>query len=309
MVYLSIVVPVLNESTLITELVRRIIINTEIITSDFEIIVIDDGSEDNTWKLIVESGVVEKRLRGIKFSRNFGHHYAITAGLHDADGEWVIVMDGDLQDRPEVIPELYKKAQEGFDVVFVSRENRPESLGYRLLQKIYYLVLRIVSGIDFNSKYANFSIINRNVVQAFKQFPETARFYGSTIKWLGFNQTEIFADHGKRYSGGTSYTFKKRLSLAGDILFSFADRPLKFSIYIGLFISFFSVMGASWILFSAMQFGYKVEGWPSTIILISFLGGIILTTLGINGIYLSRIFNEVKKRPLYVISDKSNFNL
>ena len=221
MAHLSVVVPVYNESSLIKELVKRVKVNVQLITEDFEIILIDDGSYDQTWELIESEANQEKRIKGVKFSRNFGHHYAITAGLHNAIGEWVVVMDGDLQDRPEVIPDLYKKAQMGFDVVFVSRQNRPEKLYYRIAQKFFYRILRLLSGIDFDSSQANFSIISKKVVQAFKIFPENARFYGSTIKWLGFERSFILADHGNRHSGKPSYTLKKRAQLAFDIIFSF----------------------------------------------------------------------------------------
>ena len=193
MVHLSVVIPVYNESSLIDELVKRVKTNVKLITEDYEIIIVDDGSQDNTWNSIENEAKSENRIKGIKFSRNFGHHYAITAGLHNSNGEWVVVMDGDLQDRPEVIPELYKKAHEGFDVVFVSRQNRPEKLYYRIAQKIFYWILRSLSGVDFDSRQANFSIINKKVVEAYKNFPENARFYGSTIMWLGFKRTVVYA--------------------------------------------------------------------------------------------------------------------
>ena len=237
MAYLSVVVPVLNEEMLIHELVKRIKLNVELITKDFEIIIVDDGSQDETWGEITKHAKQESRIKGYKFSRNFGHHYAITAGLRNAMGEWVVVMDGDLQDRPEVIPELYKKAQEGFDVVFVSRKNRPEKMYYRMAQKLFYFILRTLSGIKFDSSQANFSIISRKVVDAFNTFPENARFYASTIRWLGFKRSFVSADHGSRHSGKPSYTLKKRFKLASDIILSFSERPLKFSIFIGIVIS------------------------------------------------------------------------
>jgi dolichol-phosphate mannosyltransferase len=215
-------------------------------------------------------------------------------------------MDGDLQDRPEVIPELYKKAQTGFDVVFVSRKNRPEKLYYRMAQKIFYLILRSLSGIDFDSTQANFSIISKKVVEAFKIFPENARFYGSTIKWLGFNRSFIYADHGVRYSGKPSYTLRKRIKLASDIILSFSERPLKFAIGFGIIISTFAIIGAFWIIYGAIKWGYSVNGWSSLIFSIFFLGGSILIVLGIIGIYLGRVFQESKKRPLYIISKITN---
>jgi glycosyltransferase involved in cell wall biosynthesis len=302
MAHLSIVIPVYNESSLIDELVKRVKTNAKLITEDYEIIIVDDGSQDNTWSSIENEANSENRIKGIKFSRNFGHHYAITAGLHNSNGEWVVVMDGDLQDRPEVIPELYKKAQEGFDIVFVSRQNRPEKLYYRIAQKIFYRILRLLSGLDFDSRQANFSIINKNVVSAFKEFPENARFYGSTIKWLGFKRSFILADHGVRHSGKPSYTLKKRFKLASDITISFSDRPLKFAIGWGILISICSILMASWIVYGKIKWGYSVTGWPSVIVSTLFLGGNILTVLGIIGIYLGRTFNEIKKRPLFVIS-------
>jgi dolichol-phosphate mannosyltransferase len=216
-------------------------------------------------------------------------------------------MDGDLQDRPENIPELYKKALEGYDIVFVSRKNRPEKLYYRLLQKVFYWMLKILSGIKFDSSQANFSIINKKVVEAFKGFPENARFYGSTIKWLGFKSTSIFADHGKRFSGKPSYTLKKRIKLAADIIIAFSDRPLKFAIIVGILISSSSIAFALFIFIRSLSFDYSVLGWPSLIVSIYFLSGVILTVLGILGIYLGRIFQEVKNRPLYVLSEKLNF--
>jgi len=307
MTHLSVVIPLFNESTLIKELVNRVKTNITLLTEDYEIILVDDGSQDQTWELIEIECKQEERIKGIKFSRNFGHHYAITAGLHKSSGEWVVVMDGDLQDRPEVIPDLYKKSQAGYDVVFVSRQNRPEKIYYRIAQKIFYWSLKKLSGVDFDSRQANFSIINKKVVEAFMKFPENARFYGSTIKWLGFKRTFILADHGTRHSGKPSYTLKKRIKLALDIILSFSERPLKFAITCGLVLSSISILMAIWIVFGNFKWGYSVTGWPSVIVSVLFSGGFILTVLGIMGIYIGRIFQEVKGRPLYIIDYKINF--
>jgi glycosyltransferase involved in cell wall biosynthesis len=306
MAYLSVVVPVLNEEMLIHELVKRVKLNVELITKDFEIIIVDDGSQDATWVEITKEAKQESRIKGYKFSRNFGHHYAITAGLRNAMGEWVVVMDGDLQDRPEVIPELYKKAQEGFDVVFVSRKNRPEKMYYRMAQKLFYFILRTLSGIKFDSRQANFSIISRKVVDAFNTFPENARFYGSTIRWLGFKRSSVSADHGSRYSGKPSYTLKKRFKLASDITLSFSERPLKFSIFIGIVISIISIIASMIILYKAITSEYTVIGWSSLMVSIFFLSGVILIVLGVVGNYLGKVFNEIKRRPLFIIEEEIN---
>ena len=303
MTHLSVVVPVLNEESLIEELISRVTTNCEKITNDFEIIIVDDGSTDETWMKLAEIAKFNKHSKGLRFSRNFGHHYAITAGLHNAKGDWVVVMDGDLQDRPEVIPDLYKKAHEGYEIVFVSRRNRPEGFIYKSLQKSFYWWLRILSGIKFDSNQANFSIISKKVVEAFRVFPENARFYGSTIMWLGFKRANIFADHGSRLSGKPSYTFRKRLRLASDIILSFSERPLKVAIGIGLVFSSFSIFSAMWIFYGSLKWGYSVTGWTSLIFSIFFFSGVILIVLGIIGVYLGRVFAEVKKRPLYIISE------
>ena len=302
---LSVVIPVFNESLLVNEFIRRVKLNVEKVTPNYEIIIVDDGSIDTTWEKILDQVNLEKRITGIRFSRNFGHHYAITAGLHEVSGEWVVVMDGDLQDRPEVIPELFDKAKEGYDVVFVSRQNRPEKIYYRITQKLFYFFLRILSGINFDSSQANFSIINWKVVEAFKRFPESARFYGSTIKWLGFRRSQIFADHGERFSGRPSYTLKKRIKLGSDMILSFSERPLKFAIGLGTSLSLLSLALAIWVVLRSMFFGYSVTGWASIISAILFSTGILLVVIGISAIYIGEIFREVKNRPLYIIDQKT----
>ena len=306
MIHLSIVIPVFNESALIEELISRVERNVKKITPNYEILLVDDGSTDLTWKNITSEIKKREKVKGIKFSRNFGHHYAITAGLHNSKGEWVVVMDGDLQDRPEVIPELYKKAMEGFEVVFVSRKNRPEKLYYRAAQKAFYFILRKLSGINFNSDQANFSIIQRKVVEAFKNFPENARFYGSTLLWLGFERSQIYADHGTRFSGSSSYTFATRIKLASDIIISFSDKPIKIAIRFGIFMSAFSLFISMIIIYQSIFSGYSVPGWASLISAIFFSTGVILIVVGIVGLYVGRIFKEVKNRPLYIVSETKN---
>ena len=310
MTHLSVVIPVLNEDSLIQELISQVLINVKLVTDDFEIILVDDGSSDNTWVEIEKSAMKEKQLLGIQLSRNFGHHYAITAGLHNAKGEWVVVMDGDLQDRPEVIPALYKKAQEGFEVVFVTRQNRKETFYYKIGQRMFYLLLNTLSGLKFDSRQANFSIINRNVVKAFMNFPEQSRFYGSTIKWLGFKRTSISASHGARFSGKSSYTLKKRIDLALDIIISYSERPLKFAIYLGSVISIISIIFLIQLIYRYYRFGFSVSGWASLIFSVNLFAGAILIVLGIIGVYIGRIYTEVKNRPLYIVKkivEKENY--
>ena len=305
---LSVVIPVLNEELIINLLIEKVKTNIEGLTLDYEILIVDDGSDDKTWEIVVEESLKNNKVKGIKLSRNFGQHYAITAGLFNSTGQWVVVMDGDLQDRPEIIPELYKKSQEGFDIVFVSRQNRPESLPYLFMQKIYYVTLRFLSGIDFDSTKANYSIISKQVVESFRNFPEQSRFYGSTIKWLGYRQATISAQHGKRYAGKTSYSIRKRIKLASDVIFSFSVRPLKFAIYLGLTVTLFSFLFLFWTIGTLIFSENVVEGWTSVISFMGILGGTIITILGIIGNYIGRTYEQVKNRPLFIVADSTNLN-
>jgi dolichol-phosphate mannosyltransferase len=306
-VIISVVIPLLEEESLVEELINRVILNLKKITEDFEVLIIDDGSKDKTWLEVSKFCLRDNRIKGLKLSKNFGQHFAITAGIEHVSGDWCVVMDGDLQDRPEMIPDLYYKAQEGYDVVFVLRENRPEKFAYKMLQKFFYLILNILSGLNFDSRKANFSIINSKVVSSFKKFPENARFYGSIIKWLGFNEGLIKVDHGSRFSGKSSYTLLKRLKLATDIIVTFSNRPLKFAIGLGLGISVSAFICGLWVGIRSIIFGFPIIGWASIITTLLFVSGINLMILGVNGIYLGRIFDEVKRRPLYILSEKINF--
>ncbi len=304
--HLSVVIPVFNESLIVQEIVERVKANVELITKDFEILFVDDGSQDQTWELIENEAKQDERIKGIKFSRNFGHHYAITAGIHHSTGEWVVVMDGDLQDRPEVIPKLYEKAQEGFEVVFVSRQNRPESKIYLIAQKTFYWTLRIMSGVKLKSDQGNFSIISKKVKSDFIKFSENARFYPATIYWLGYKSAVIKAEHGIRFAGKPSYTFKRRTKLALDIIFAFSDRPLKLSVLIGIIFSFGSVLSFILVIFRKVFYGFSIVGWTSLFSLTLFSIGLIMFALGIMGIYIGKILTEVKSRQLYVIDKKYN---
>ena len=230
---------------------------------------------------------------------------AITAGLDHTNGNWVVVMDGDLQDRPEVIPELYAKAQEGFDVVFVARKNRPESVFYQWVARLFYRIFQLISDTTSNPEFANFSIISRQVVEQCRNMREELRFYGGMVNWLGFSQTFITADHGVRFAGTTHYSWRKRFKLAWFIIIAHSDRPLHFSVALGLSMSTVSLLIGLYILFRALTTGIPVAGWASLMVAIFFNSGLILGVLGIIGIYLGKTFHQVKGRPLYVVSEKT----
>jgi dolichol-phosphate mannosyltransferase len=304
---ISVVIPVYNEEMIVHELIIRVKTNLEKITEQYEILLIDDGSEDLTWDRIEIETKLESRVKALRFSRNFGHHYAITAGIKKSSGDYVVIMDGDLQDNPEAIPLMFKRINENYDVVFVNRINRPEGTVYLIAQQMFYWILGVLSGIKFDRRQANFSIISRKVANAFLQFPEQSRFYVSTIKWLGFNSTSIEFPHGDRFGGNPSYTIRKRLRLAFDIIFSFSNRPLKFSIYLGSFISVISFFTFMYLFIRSQMSGFAVLGWASLMCSIFFTSGLLLVILGIHGLYIGGIFHEVKRRPLFVISEDKNF--
>ena len=301
---ISVVAPIYNESKNISEFVNRVRVSLDRLGVSYNIILVDDGSTDDSWKVIKNEYSKSDEVIGLKLSKNFGHHHAITAGLYQTNSEWVIVMDSDLQDQPEYILKLYEKAQEGHEIVFVSRMERPEPKWYLLIQRIFYFILNKLSGVNFDSTQANFSIISRKVVEAFKNFPEQSRFYPSSINWLGFSRSEIKAIHGMRFSGKASYTLKKRIKLALDIILAFSDRPLKMAVVLGTISSLFSFIFFVVIIVRNILYGFSVTGWASLMASQLFIGGTVLITLGINGIYMGRVYSEVKNRPLFIIQEK-----
>jgi len=309
MPHLSVVVPIFREELTLRELYRRLCKSLSTIDRDFEIILVSDGGGDRSWDIIRELAAADVRVKGVKCTRNFGQHLAISAGLDVCDGDWTVVMDGDLQDRPEVIPELYAKALQGYDVVFVSRMERPERAIYRLAAGVFYRVFKLLANTDYDPAHGNFSIISRHVVEQYRAMGEALRFYGGIVDWLGFQRTTIRAKHGSRYAGNPGYTLRKRLLLAYHIILAHSDRPLHFSITFGLLISLWSGGTGMWMIARSLFVKqYSVEGWTSLMVSIFFMGGIILMVLGIMGIYIGKIFNETKGRPLYVVQAKVGFS-
>ena len=303
MKHITAVAPVFNEEANVQELADRLAASLGKVSVDYEIILVDDGSSDATWANIVGATKKDARVRGLRLSRNFGQHTAITAGLEAADAEWVVVLDGDLQDRPEVIPELYAKAAEGHDVVFVNREHRPDGQLYLLGQRIFYKSLRFLTGTDYNPAHGNFSIISRKVLDRYKDISERDRFYGGLVEWLGFRRATLNAKHGFRFAGHTSYNLFRRLRFAKNIILSFSTRPLYIALALGCVVTAFSFFYGLIVLFRALFYGYSVEGWPSIMVSIYFLGGVQMLMIGMNGLYIGRISDEIKQRPLYIVSE------
>ena len=306
MTKISVVVPEYNElRDTLCALVARTVAAISPITDDFEIVLVDDGSINDSWEVICDLARSDGRVRGIRFARNFGQHMAITAGLDAATGEWVIVMDSDLQDRPEVIPDLYAKAQEGFDVVFVNRMHRTESLLYRFIAGCFYKVLNLLSGQQYNRLHGNFSIVSAAAVRAFRSLREPARFYGGLLRWVGFKQTSIDAVHGKRFGGRNAYSLARRARFGFSLIVGFSTRLLSISIFIGLLMAIVSlIMGTIIVLQKITDPSYPLPGWPSVMTAVLFTAGLTNIAIGLTGIYISQIFLQTKNRPLYIIQDQ-----
>lgn len=305
--HLSVVIPVYKAENCLDELYQRLKASLEVISSDFEIVLVEDCGGDNSWKTIERLAAADPRVRGIQFSRNFGQHYGITAGLDHCHGDWVVVMDCDLQDRPEEIPRLYAKAQEGYDVVLAGRGRRKDAPLKRLTSWLFYRLFSYLADMEYDGDSGNFRIMSRKVVKNFLRMREQLRFFGGLMQWMGFSTARIQVEHAERFEGKSSYTFAKLWTLAVDTIIAYSDKPLRLAVRIGFLMAFLSFCYGLYILMHAVFYGSSVPGWNSLIVSLYFIGGIIISILGIIGIYLGKTFDESKKRPLYIIS-KSTFS-
>ena len=306
MAHISVVIPVYKAEGCLHELYRRLKNSLEIITHDFEIVMVEDCGGDNSWQIIAQLAQADARVKGYQFSRNFGQHYGITAGLDQCTGDWAVIMDCDLQDQPEEIPRLYAKAQEGFDVVLARRGKRKDSLHKRMASYAFYKLFSYLAGIRYDAEVGNFRIISKKVVKYFQTMREKLRFFGGMVDWMGFPTTSISVQHAERYEGKSTYTFRKLLTLATETIIAYSDKPLKLSIRFGFAMSFFAFLYGLYILYHALIYGSAITGWSSLIVSFYFLGGIIIGILGIIGIYLGKTFDETKKRPLYIIMNATH---
>lgn len=304
--YLSIVSPVYMAEDIVDELVRRIREVAEGLNEPYEIILVFDCSPDDSWTKIEANCQQYPEVKGVKLSRNFGQHPAITAGLSVAKGEWVVVMDCDLQDQPEEIPRLLAKAEEGFDLVFAQREIRQDKRWKRLVSRYFYQVLGYLTNTDQDPSIANFGVYNRKVVKAILAMKDYIKYFPTMVKWVGFHRSKIPVEHAARFSGETSYSFSRLVRLALDIMLSFSDRPLRLTVRLGVLISAGAFLGAIVNLIRALIGDITVLGYSSLIISLWFLIGIVITILGMLGLYIGRIFDQVKERPVFIIDKTHN---
>lgn len=303
----SIVIPIYNEQETIPELYRRLKAVIDTLDAPAEVILVDDGSSDGSFDMLKELHRQDPRVKALRFSRNFGHQTAISAGIDNAQGDAVILMDGDLQDPPEVLPLFIAKWKEKFDVVYAIRKNRKENIFKRAAYATFYRLLRKLSYLDIPLDSGDFCLMDKRVAETVRTLRERSRFVRGLRTWAGFRQTGLEYERDYRFAGEPKYTFSKLLKLAYDGLFSFSTVPLRLAVYTGFFFAALAFFGGVLIIYRKLMHGIDVVGWASTIVVIIFLGGIILATLGIIGEYISRIYDEVKNRPLYVVQDKIGF--
>ncbi len=305
MVKISVVIPVYKAERCLQELHERLKQSLESLSDDFEILFVEDCGGDRSWEIIQDLVKQDSRVKGIQFSRNFGQHYGITAGIDHCDGDWVVVMDCDLQDRPEEIPFLYNKAQEGYDVVLARRGRRKDRLLKRFTSWMFYKIFNYLTDLNYDPQVGNFRIISRKVADNFRLIREQLRFFGGLVDWMGFPTASIEVQHDKRWAGKSTYTFRKLWNLATEAIICYSDKPLRLSVKVGFSISFMACVYGIYIFALALLNRSAVSGWSSLIVSLYFLGGIIIGNLGIIGIYLGKCFDEVKARPLYVIRSQT----
>lgn len=298
---ISIVSPVYKADKIIPVLVERIEKAIGKITDDYEIVLVDDGSPDDCWKVIDRLATTKPRIKGVKLSRNFGQHPAIMAGLSQAKGEWVVVMDCDLQDQPEEIEKLYDRALEGYDIVLAKRRNRRDGFLKRMSSLFFSKVYGYFTDTEYDNEVANFGIYNKKVIQSILEIPDSIKFFPLFVKFVGYNSTSIIVEHAEREEGNTSYSFAKLLSLAFNTIISFSNKPLKLFVKFGLTISIISFLIGIYNLYLALTNQIAVLGYSSIIVSIWFLSGVLITTIGVTGIYVGKIFDQTKGRQVFII--------
>ena len=298
---LSVVIPVYNEEETLRELHRRL---TAALPPDREIVLIDDGSTDGSWATLTELAATDPSLRLRRLSRNFGHQAAITAGLDAARGDAVVVMDADLQDPPEVIPELVARWREGFDVVYAVRASRSGESRFKLLtSKLFYRTLRWMAGSDIPADAGDFRLMSRRVVDALAAMPERARFLRGMTSWVGFRQTGVEYRRNPRYAGESKFPLRKMLRFAADGITSFSTVPVQIVTWLGFSLVAFCFVVLGWVIYTRFFTDQSAPGWASLLAVVLLLGGVQLLSLGIIGQYVARIFDEAKQRPLYFVEE------
>lgn len=305
---ISVVSPIYKGADMLHALVERCEQALSTITDDYELVLVNDHSPDNSWEVLTEICASNPKVVGVDLSRNFGQHPAISAGLRLAKGEWVVVMDCDLQDRPEEIPALYKKALEGYDIVYARRVERQDGYWKRMSSTIFHTVYDWLAGYKTDKTIANFGIYNHIVIEEVNRIPDISRGFGNMLHHLGFRHTAIDVTHAERMSGSSGYTLIKLLTLAFENCISNSNKPLRIAVGLGLIMSTVSFLLALYNLIARLLGIIKVEGFTTTIFSIWFVGGLLLFVCGVIGLYIGKIYDQVKGRPYVVIRKVLNPN-
>jgi dolichol-phosphate mannosyltransferase len=307
-VEMSVVVPVYGCRDCLQELHRRVCLTLEDLKSDFELVLVDDGSPDGAWEVLRELSIRDSRVCALRLSRNFGQHAAITAGLAASRGRWVVVMDCDLQDPPEEIPRLYTKALKGYDVVLSRREGRVQSLPRRLAASAYFRFHNMIARGNLHTNYTNLSVISRKVVDAFLALRDQDRQYLLMLHWLGFRRAELDVKQTSRHAGRSAYTFGHLMKVALDGLFFQSTVLLRLIIYAGFFLALLGAALAGYALISWIA-GHHLPSWTALPMFGLFLAAFIIISGGITGLYVGKIFDQVKGRPLFVVDEIAGGNV
>lgn len=299
--YFSVVSPVYKAENIIEELVLRIKAALSYITDEYEIILVEDCGPDNSWSKIEAECKKDTRVKGIKLSRNFGQHPAIFAGLEHTKGQWVVVMDCDLQDQPEEIVKMYNKALEGFDAVIGMRAGRKDSFSKKFFSRLFSIIFNYLADLQMNYQVANYGVYNRKLINSILKIGDYSKSFPLFVYWSGFKTISIPIAHAKRAEGKSSYSFGKLISLAFNGILAYSEKPLKLFIQFGLLVSIISFIGGMIYLSKYLNGTIEVKGFTSLIISIWFFSGVIITMMGVLGLYISKVFNQSKNRPVYLI--------
>ena len=310
---LSLVIPIFNEEAVIPELDRRlkaVLATWADLVDSWEVVFVNDGSKDNSLEQLRKMAEAEPRYRVLSFARNFGHQMAITAGLDRAEGEAVVVMDADLQDPPEVVREMIALWRQGFDVVYgVRRKRAGETIFKKLTAAAFYRLLRaMLGGISIPADAGDFRLMSRPVVLAMRALKERHRFVRGMVAWVGFRQTAAYYDREARFAGETKYPLRKMLRFAVDGITSFSTVPLRFATWLGIFAGLVAVVIALWAVYIKLFVSGAVQGWTTIMIVVALGTSAQLLMIGILGEYVGRIYEEVKRRPLYLVAEEVNLD-
>ena len=303
-VVFSVVIPIFNEEEVLNELYKRLTTVMEKLDGKYEIIFVDDGSKDKSFQILKDLYQKDRKIKIIKFSRNFGHHIAITAGLNYSQGDAVILMDGDLQDPPEEIPKLHEKFKEGYDIVYALRKRRKDPLLKRINSKLFYKIFKMLTKVEIHSDSGIFRIMSRQVVDGLKNCREKSRFIIALMSWTGFSHIGVETGRDVRHLGKPKYNLFKSIELAVNGITSFSYVPLRIAIYIGFFVGLVSFIIGIYMLIKKLFLGMPVSGYASIIVSVFFIGSVQLFILGVVGEYIGRIYTEAQNRPMYVVKEK-----